>query len=687
MFFKTLNIKRLLFITTLSFIYLGSFALAQQNNSSNISYSSSKIKFKNGNSLSGFHLRSIRGDLFFRGDYRFQSNQLKTGFREDQKSGAFSGEINLFTNSYILHPNFILIDFNLGYAPGIQNDNFLVAPDRTDSRSAEKVDFALTFFNRRPISLKTFANYNHGFINRELTTDVESYQFNAGANLFLRNQFLPVTISYIYNNWIQDELQSLRRFDSKRSNFSVQISKDVSNWNKNEFEAYYEDYFRSYVNTFVNNKTTSVKLTNKFFFNSIDDQDDKNKVFNKANDRYTSRIWYYNQVGSQPIKRFIINQDLLIKSRSNIEVDARYQYSDFKYLVTTSKQHFAFGQLSYKLYRSLKSFINFEYNKNDQFAFNHNRKQFAIGFKYRKEIPTGTFRLSYQYRVRAEDRITQEGKRLFVVDEEHQLTDGEIELLVYPGVKLETVNVTDFTQSIIYQVDLDYFLIQRGEFIEIARVPGGLIPNGETVYVDYETEFKADFNYRATGNNFTIGVSFMYSMFDVYFSYNDFNYDFINGFVFNTFKFFNQRVFGAKANIALFTAGFEYDDYNSNITPYESLRYYVEINQMISDKLLISLTGNYRDYFLIHDLERQLYKYVIGRLKYFITPRNRFELFINARVQDGRGIDLDLTSFRAEFESRIRLMIVTIGYENFYRNFSGEKVNYNNIYLRIGRRF
>jgi len=374
MFFKTLNIKRLLLITTVLFIYFGSIALAQQNNSSNISYSSSKIKIKNGNGFSGFHLRSIRGDLFLRGDYRFQSNQLRTGFREDQKSGAFSGEINLFTNSYLFHPNFILIDFNLGYAPGVQKDNFLVAPDRTDSRSAEKVNLALTLFKRRPVSLKTFANYNHSFINRELTTDVESYQLNAGANLFLRNDFLPVTVNYNYSNWIQDELQSLRTFNSKRNNFSVQILKNISDWNKNEFEAYYEEYFRSYVNTFVNNKTTSYKLTNKFFFNDITNQDDEKEVINKGNDRYTSRILYYNQVGSQPIRRFIINQDILIKSPSNIELDARYQYSDFKHLVTTSKQHYGFGQLSHQLYKSLRTFINFEYNKNDQSTFNHNRE-------------------------------------------------------------------------------------------------------------------------------------------------------------------------------------------------------------------------------------------------------------------------------------------------------------------------
>lgn len=687
MFFKKLNTIKLIFIPIFAFFCLCSFVFAQQYNSSNISYSSSKIKFKSGNGLSGFHLRSIRGNLFVRGDYRSQVNELKSGFRENQNSGAFSGEINLFTNSYVFHPNFILIDFNLGYSPGVQKDNFLVATDRTDSRSAEKLDLGITLFNQRPVTLKTFANYNHSIVNRELTTDVEANQFNAGANLFFKNQILPVTVSFIHNNWKQDELQTLRTFNSKRDNISIRMNKDISNWNENEFEAYYEDYFRSYVNTFVNNKTTSLKLTNKFFFNDFSDQDTKVSINNKGINRYTSRIWYYNQVGSQPIKRFIVNQDLLIKSQSNIDLDARYQYSDFNYLVTSSIQHFAFGQLSHRLYRSLKSFINFEYNKNDQFAFNQNRKQFAIGFNYRKEIPTGTLRLSYQYRIRAEDRNTQEGRRLIIVDEEHQLTDGEIELLDYPGVLLQTVNVTDFTQSIVYQRDLDYLLIQRGEFVEIARVPGGLIPNGEVVYIDYETEFKADFDYRATGNNFTVGLSFMYSMFDVYFSYSDFNYDFINGFVFNTFKFYNQRVFGAKANIGFVTAGVEYDDYNSNITPYESLRYYVEISEMLSDRLLLTITANYRDYLLIHGLERQLYKYGIGRLRYFITPRNKFEVLVNARVQDGRGIDLNLTSFRAEFESRIRFMIITIGYENFYRDFSGETVKFDNIYLRIGRQF
>ncbi len=630
-------------------------------------------KYKNGNGWGGFHVTSFRGNLFFWGDYRFQKNQLKTGFQEEQKSGAFSGEINLYSKSYLLHPNFLLIDFDLGYAPGTQRDNFLVAPDRTDTRTAEKVLLGLTFFNNRPVTLSLSGNYNHSFVNRELTSDVETWQYNFISNLYLRT-FIPISLSYSFNNWRQDELQTLRDFALLRNTFTARIEKDFAEWNENEFVASYDDYYRQYENdVIIANQIASAQLKNRFFF----DESKKN--------RFQSFIWYYDQQGSQILNRLQINENLYLKPFDGLGFDAQYRYNKLSNPLTVSNQHYAFTELSHQLYASLRTFVNYEFTDFKQTFFNERKNWFAAGFSYRKKIPTGTFRLGYTYRIRKEDKLSKAATQT-IIDEEKVLNDDEVVLLDNPFVNLETVVVTDLTGTIVYQEGLDYLLIPRGEFLEIKRIPGGQIPQGGTVYVDYTFEFKADYNFNATGNNFNAGITVFNNFLDLYFMYNNYNYDKLEGVGFNVLKVFNQRIYGARINIAFISAGFEYDDYNSNITPYRSLNYFLTVSETFFNRLLVSVTGNYRDYLLL-PVEKQIYKDATGRFTYLFSPFSKLNLSVNTRIQRGSGIDLDLTAVRAEFETRIRDITLKFGYENFNRLYIGETVNYNNIYLRVGRYF
>jgi len=670
------NIVKLLFILVIILIMLGESSFAQHYKTSNISYSSSKIMIKTGNNLGGFHLKRFWGNIFLWGDYRFQTNQLKTGFKEEQKSGAFSGEINLNASSYLMHPNFLLIDFGIGYAPGTLSNNFLVAPDRADTRTAEKVNLGLIFFDQRPVSLKAFANYNHGFINRELTSDVETHQFSTGAVLYPKNGFLPVTLSYRYDKWQQDELQTLRNFESQRHNITAQIKKSFSaGHDDHELMASYNDYFRKYENNInISNQISRISLRNRFYFNT-----------DKRN-RYRSLIWWQDQSGSQPYKRFQIDQELFIVTLRTLSFLGGYQYFKYSTSLVESRQHDASGEISYQFYKSLKLFVNYQFTDNKQTFFSEQINRANFGLNYTKNIPTGSFRLKYTFRLQSDNRES-ETANLLVVNEEHILRDSEIILLDNPRVIVSSIIVTDVTGTILHQENLDYLLIERGQFTEIRRIPGGQISDGETVFIDYESMFSESYNFNATGNKFLVGLNVLNNFLDVYFAYNDFDYNTIEGSTSGIFKFYDQRLIGASATLEMISAGFEYDDYNSNIIPYRSIRYYIDLNDILFDRLLIFLNVSYRDYLLMQDNETQIYKDATGRISYIFTPLTKLNFRAYARFQNGRGIDLALYSFRTEFETRIRNIVIQIGYENFHRDFISEIVNYNNIYLRVGRYF
>lgn len=638
--------------------------------------SSSKIQIKNGNGWGGFQLKSISGNLFLWGDYRFQTDQLKNGFKEQQKSGNFSGEINLNTLSYLFHPNFLKIEFGLGYAPGTQNNNFLVAPDRTDTRTSEKVNLGLTFFESRPVSLNAFANYNHSFTNRELTSDVESEMFSTGAVLYPKNNLLPASISYRYDKWNQNELSTNRDFESQKHSLLGRIQKRfTTNLDEHELLGSYNDYYRRYENNnSINNRVSRISLRDRFFFNG----DRRNT--------YQSLIWWQEQNGSQPYKRFQVDQSVYVIPIHSLSANGKYQYFKFNNPSVDSRQHDVSGELSYQFYKSLKPFIRYQFTDNKQSVYSEKINRAYFGFNYTKKIPTGSFRLNYTYRLQTEDRIS-DAKNIVVVNEEHFLRDDEIVLLDNPRVILSSIIVKDETQTIIYQENLDYILIEQGQFVEIRRVPGGQIADGSTILVDYESLFAGTYKFDAAGNNFHSGINVLNNLLDIYFAYNNFDFNNFEGYSSGTFKFYNQRLLGVKVNIFSFSAGIEYDDYNSNITPYRSLRYFLDFNDIFFEKLIFTINLAYRDYLLIQDNETQIYKDANGRVSYLITTGSKINFLAYTRFQNGRGIDLDLYSFRTEFETMIRNIVVKLGYENFYRDFSGEIVNYNNIYLRIGRYF
>ena len=99
------------------------------------------------------------------------------------------------------------------------------------------------------------------------------------------------------------------------------------------------------------------------------------------------------------------------------------------------------------------------------------------------------------------------------------------------------------------------------------------------------------------------------------------------------------------------------------------------------------ITGNWRDYRLALENEKQQFADISGQVGYVITRTVNLNLYGGYRFQEGRGIDLDLTNFRAEILTRIRKLYFSTGIEIYRRDFSGEIINYNGAFIRLERKF
>ncbi|MDX2431829.1 MAG: hypothetical protein QNK35_12910, partial [Bacteroides sp.] len=347
------------------------------------------------------------------------------------------------------------------------------------------------------------------------------------------------------------------------------------------------------------------------------------------------------------------------------------------------------ASLQHKLFQSLTSRVYFEYSRVKQEAISlHNESDIRTGIdlKYTKKIPIGTLNLAYNY---FRHNHSTEGSTGFlqVLNEEQVLSDGDITMLNKPYVELPSLVVKDATGTIIYQLNFDYILIERSSYVEIQRIPGGMIPNDGAVLIDYVFVQPGTYSYGANNHRFSASVLLFKRLLEFYYRYSVQNYPKVNNGDFLTLNYYNQNIFGFRLDLGIARAGIEADIYDSNIIPYRMKRYYVDVNWNFRSKLLLTVNGNIRDYRMIADEVNQLYSNISGKLVYRIRPRMRVSLESGYLNQSGPNIDLDLLTARAEFFSEFNKLQVRVGLEMYRRLYLNSEFDFNGAYIQLTRRF
>jgi hypothetical protein len=310
----------------------------------------------------------------------------------------------------------------------------------------------------------------------------------------------------------------------------------------------------------------------------------------------------------------------------------------------------------------------------------------GVDLKYTKKIPTGYLNLTYRYYRHSHSTDGLTGM-LQVIREEHSLRDGELSLLNKPYVEEPTVQVRDASGSLIYQLNFDYILIERGSYLEIQRIPGGLIPDGGMVYVDYSYQQPGAYSYAANNNYFNASILLFKRLIELYYSYSVQDYPKVEQGDLLTLNYYNQHIYGIRLDVGFARAGIEGDQYKSNIIPYRMMRYYLDVNWNLKSAWLLTLHGNIRDYKMIADEVDQWYANVSGKLVYRIGPRMKVSLEGGYLNQRGANIDLDLLTSRAEFRSTFNKLQLRLGLELYRRLYQNSDFAFNGAYIQLTRRF
>ncbi|NOX37614.1 MAG: hypothetical protein GXO78_08765 [Calditrichaeota bacterium] len=626
-------------------------------------------------SLSWWKIISLRGFLQMEGFYRTRESYFRTNRFEEQQSKKLLGEFSIRAKNYIIHPNFLLLDLEGGYQPISQEDKFLVFPDRTETRTAKRYSINMTLLRRAPIRLTGSYRFQHDFINRELLTNVETIRRSKIAGVFIQNPLLPLQLKYYEDKWDQKEIDTGRTFLNYKTTYFAEASRSFKGEDAHVIRYTHEIYDRDYTGFLtISSRIDNLKLNSRIPF----------KLARPS--LYTSSIWYYRQRGFTELDRLLAFQDLNLELKYNFTFNTNYQYSHIKQPNYHSDLNMINASLQHRLYLSLISKAYIRYFAADHIDYRDRVPTAGVSFNYQKKIPTGKLQLEYEYRMRRDERSGEPGL-LRIVDEEIVLRDDRTTLLKNPLVDPASVVVTDASGTILYQEGLDYILIPRGEFLEIQRIPGGQIPNGATVLVDYISRLPVSYRYDTQSRFFGAKISLFYNLLELHYSTLKQDHSNIRIETPRILEYIDQMSYGGQINFAFISAGYEYEDYQSNILPYIEKRFFVNLMGTFFSKIDLAVTGNFRDYLLTREQERQTMKDISGKMTYWLGVRTALNFDGGLRIHRGKGLDLDLYSARAEFRTRYRQLTYILGVEFYKRRFIGERADYNGIYLRIRRDF
>ncbi len=629
-------------------------------------------------------LTSLTGELNLDASYWDQEITRKN-FNERLTTSIISGGIFLNSNSYFYHPNFLSLDLNVGYSPETGQRLSLVTPNRNDQYTLSKLYVKASFFQKNALNFSMFTNLHESYSNRENLTNLRSKFVNWGGNLLYTNKYLPFSISYNRGKDEQIELQTDRTYTTKQNNFETRAYKTfgLNDWNEFTFsrnEYVYEDNFvfsgQDLPSIFVKNNITSWNLTNNLFFDS------------KKNYSFNSRITSDDQVGDYNYKRFQVYENIFLKLPKKLNFYANYNFFRFKTDLQDSKQHNVRGALSHQLYKSLRTSLSAEYNSISNTQYEEIIKRFDLDIRYVKKIPlNGLLSLSAKINYYPQER-KGDGFSLIIQDEAHTLIDGQIELLNNQNVNANTLTVKDITGTVIYRLNFDYLLIERNEFLEIQRIPGGQIANNASVLIDYIAIQPLSYKYDAIFNFYGANISLFKNKIEFYFNISEQDYINTENTEFLALNYFNRNLYGSRFRYSFFSGGIEHDNFRSTIIPYRLTRFYLVLQGNIKQKLFYTLNTDIIYYHMLEEEgKKQKYVNFSGNVSYNFNHKSKLNLEAAYRTQEGEALDLNFLTARLEFKTRFRQLFFTAGVEIYNNELFSEKINYTRATIEISRKF
>ncbi|HEX9047092.1 MAG TPA: hypothetical protein VF988_08690 [Verrucomicrobiae bacterium] len=277
------------------------------------------------------------------------------------------------------------------------------------------------------------------------------------------------------------------------------------------------------------------------------------------------------------------------------------------------------------------------------------------------------------------------GQSQNVIGEAHALTDGAVVLLNQPGVLAGSIRVWgDSAHTILYVEGIDYLVMSHGSFTQIERIPGGTIPNGANVFVDYSATLQGSAGYDSLANNASFRLDLWNRLLGFYARWSVQTFDGGENLLLRTL---NDKTVGVDSSWRWFHAGAEYETVDSNLAPYDRTRFFQSVSFQPCAKTVVGLDADegWTDFNDSH--LRQTSYGVIGRLQQRVTSHLTGGAEAGVRIDRGQTFDRTLATCRFYLDWNIGKLMVKASYEFNDEYHVTDRQDRHYVFIRIRRDF
>ncbi len=444
--------------------------------------------------------------------YEFDNQQQTGGSvgtrQANNTTQTYYETLDIRTKGWLIYP--ALAKFNLAMMPQMEQRS---ATSDSGSQSSSDIttlgylagltllpqkDYTLTLNAGRTTSTTstTFAEKNR--------TEEDEYS----AILNLKYRALPTMISY---RLTESSAEGFFPYEETRNNADISMFFDRY-LGKTEFDADYSEYT---FNTGGNESSSSshgAGLNNSYGFN--------NEIALNSGLRYQG-----SSNSSSSRTSYSINESLRWNHSKELLSSYRFNYSSSDSdNAQNENASLGFNIGSFR-YRDFSASFSAGGSSNNSSGSKSQAYSSGVSLGYSRDVPGGKLNLisNHSYSVSMADSNSENELRN-VEDENITLTSGVITILDRKNVVIDSIVITDQTNTITYTKDIHYSVTQTGSSTIISRIavvinPIPAIPDGTDVLVDYTYNETDTFDHALLGQSYNANLR-MWNIWNLYYSYS-----------------------------------------------------------------------------------------------------------------------------------------------------------------------
>jgi hypothetical protein len=618
----------------------------------------------------------------------------------EDRTSAKSGDSSYSDSVYVVptvgvglrgsfvHPNLADFKFTTEDGVGWQENTSTVAGggSRNEPMYLIRYQGDLDILKEKAYASSLFANRNHStrtydFFSRA-TVDNEQFGGRAGYSSG------PVPMSVVVSQSSEDTTGLQRPTSLDDTRLAYTASNRRGDQGSTDLSYNFNDYLRRDIGFSTQRGTDHsislydleslaaedrVKLTSSLFYNNLD------ATFTTEDAKTTTKT---------PSTSFSDQESLNWKHTEDLESNYLYGYSWRESGANTSSDHNGSAGLTHQLYESLRSSFDVHAQSyssaGGESSLDSQRYGIGLGENYTKKLGDwGKLNLGYTGLLDQEQRESL-GGILMIVGEQHTLQDGVPTYLKQPLVQPGTIRVTDATGTIQYAELLDYQIIPRGDLTEIRRVVGGMIQNGSRVLVDYSAAGQPSSSYTTMGNMLSFRLGLFGEWVGLYGRLNLVNH---HGGEDLILQDIHDSVAGLELNAKFARVGAEYEDFQSNLSPYTAMRLVESVNVEPTEESTLSLDLG-QSWTTYPDTHREhiIYHFIL-RSRVRVTSYFTLNAEGGFRLEEGEGFDQTFKTARLDMDFKYSKLTFKAGYEFQDEDYLGELRQRHFFYAQARRTF